>query len=152
MAKERLNRLNLFEAVVFAIYGNWLLSFIVDKISFEKYFVSFNIFGIWYQEVCVGLAIACLLLLFVYSIFGPHAVTKRFLFIIYFGHVVGILGAYSVEEFEKSDIIFMILGLSLYVITFIIEMKRIAISRRIAIGDEKSGIKKVIKPSGKKEK
>lgn len=130
MAEDRLNRLNLFEAVVFAIYGNWLISFLTEKISFEKYPVGFNVFGIWYQEVCVSLAFACLLILFAYSIFKPDAVNKRLLFIIYLGHIIGIYGAFFVEEFTKANLLFFMIGLVLFLVTFLIELKRIKISRR----------------------
>lgn len=130
MAEDRLNRLNLFEAVVFALYGNWLISLIVDKISFERMPAIFNLFGIWYQEVCVGLAFFCLIILFVYSIFRPNAVTKTFLFIIYIGHVIGILAAFFVEDLVKSDLFFVLTGFALFLITFFIELRRIAISSR----------------------
>jgi hypothetical protein len=36
MAEDRLRRLDLFEAVVYAIYGNWLISFLADKISYTQ--------------------------------------------------------------------------------------------------------------------
>jgi len=129
MAEDRLNRLNLFEAVVFAIYGNWLISFLVDKISFSKFPVYFNIFGEWYQAICVGLSFFCLLLLFVYSIFRPNVVRNWFWFVLYSGHVLGIFCAFSVEGWTKSNIIFYIIGFVLFWITFYIELARIRISR-----------------------
>ncbi len=91
---------------------------------------NFNLFGIWYQEVCVGLAFFCLMILFVYSIFRPKTVNKKFLFIIYMGHVVGILAAFFVEDLVKSDIFFILTGFALFLITFFIELRRITISGR----------------------
>jgi hypothetical protein len=131
MADEhRFDRLNLFEAVVFAIYGNWLISFLTDKISFSKYPLNFNIFGIWYQEVCVALAFASLLILFAFSIFRPDALSRKLLFILYIGHIIGIYGAFFVEEWSKANLIFMYIGFVLFWITFGIEVRRISLSRR----------------------
>jgi len=129
MAEDRLNRLNLFEAVVFAIYGNWLISLLVDKISFSKFPSSFNVFGEWYQAVCVGLAFLCLLILFAYSIFSPHAIRNWFIFVLYLGHVFGIYCALYIEGWTKSNLIFFLIGFILFWITFFIELRRIRISR-----------------------
>ena len=118
MAEDRLNRLNLFEAVVFAIYGNWLISFLSDKISFSNAPKFLNVFGEWFQAVCVGLAFTCLIILFAYSIYRPHSVTKNFLIILYIGHIVGIYAAFSVEEVTMSNIVFIFIGFALYIITF----------------------------------
>jgi hypothetical protein len=130
MTEDGMKRFDLFEAVVFALYGNWLISLLTDKISFTRYPVGFNVFGIWYQEVCVGLAFACLLILFAFSIFKPNVVSKKFLFIVYSGHVIGIYCAFFVEGFSKANLVFYSIGLILFWITFVIELKRIKISRR----------------------
>lgn len=129
MAEDRLNRLNLLEAVVFALYGNWLIAFLTDKISFMKYPPNFNVFGIWYQEVCVTVAFTCLLTLFVYSIYRPHTLSKKFLFLLYTGHIVGIFGAFFVEDLTKSNVIFLLWGYALFLMTFFLELKRIKIAR-----------------------
>jgi hypothetical protein len=129
MTEDRLNRLNLFEAVVFAIYGNWLISFLSDKISFSKAPKFFNVFGDWYQAVCVGFAFACLLILFAYAIYKPNTVTKGILAILYAGHIIGIYGAFFVEEFTMSNIVFVIIGFALYIITFFLELERIKLAR-----------------------
>ena len=132
MAEDRLGRLNLFEAVVFAIYGNWLISFLADKISFSKFPVNFNIFGEWYQAICVGLSFFCLLFLFVYSIFRPNDIRNWQIFILYLGHVIGIYGAFFVEDWTKSNLIFMLIGFVLFWMTFFIEIERIKIGRKRA--------------------
>jgi hypothetical protein len=129
LVEARLDRLNLLEAVVFALYGNWLITFISDKISFMKYPPNFNIFGIWYQEFCVAVAFACLLILFVYSIYRPHTISKKFLLILYTGHIVGIYAAFFAEGLTKPNIIFLLLGYALFLMTFILEIKRIRIAR-----------------------
>jgi len=129
LAEDRLNRLNLFEAVVFALYGNWLISLLVDKISFSKFPASFNVFGEWYQAVCVGLAFFCLIILFAFSIFAPNSVRNWSVFVIYTGHVVGIYAAFSVEGWTRSNLVFFFIGLALFWTTFVIELRRIRLSR-----------------------
>ena len=129
MAEDRLNRLNLFEALVFGIYGNWLISFL-DKISFTKFPSIFNIFGEGYQIVCVGLSFSCLLILFAYSIFRPNAATKWFIMILYLGHVVGIYGAFFVEGLTIPNTVFLLIGFTLFAIIYLIELQRIKIGRR----------------------
>jgi len=107
MANHSLDRLNLFEAVVFGLYGNWLISLLVDKISFQKYPTgNINVFGMWYQEMCVWLAFVCLILLFVFSIFRPDLINRKFLFILYAGHTLSIWAAFTVEGMTKSNTIF----------------------------------------------
>lgn len=63
--QERLNRMNLFEAVVIGIYGNWLIS-LVDKVSFLKEPNVFGVVFIGYQVMAVGLSFATLLILFAF--------------------------------------------------------------------------------------
>jgi len=128
MNEDRLNRLNLFEALVFGIYGNWLISFI-DKISFLKFPVSFNIFFWSYQFVCVALAFSSLLLLFGFSIFRPNETSKLFMYIMYLGHAIGIFGAFTVEGWTVSNLSFYFIGLTLFLIIFLIEGKRVRIQR-----------------------
>jgi hypothetical protein len=129
MSEARLNRLNLFEALVFGIYGGWLISF-VDKISFAKYPVNFNIFGGAYQTVCVVLAFSCLLILFAYSIFRPDIATNRFVLILYSGHIVGIFGALYPEGYTIPNTVFFFIGMTLFFIIYVIELQRIRIGRR----------------------
>jgi hypothetical protein len=129
MSKDELNRLNLFEALVFGIYGNWLISF-VEKISFLKYPASFSIFGGAHQGVCVGLSFSCLLILFAYSIFRPQDTTKWFVYILYVGHIVGNYGAFSAEGWTISNLAFSFIGTILFVIIFFIEVGRIRIRKR----------------------
>lgn len=129
MVDDRLNRLNLFEVIVFAIYGSWLISFLSDKISFSKFPKVLNIFGVWYQPVCVVLAFACLLFLFIYSIYAPNVITKRLLIILYVGHIIGIYGAFFVEGFTISNDVFILIGFTLFIITFFLELQRIKIAR-----------------------
>jgi hypothetical protein len=128
--ESALDRLNLFEAVVFAIYGNWLIALVTEKISFMRYPLVYNIFGIWYQEICIALAFSCLIILFAFSIFNPIRVNKRLLLILYIGHVIGIYGAFFVEDItNKSNVIFFLIGLTLFFLTFFLELKRIQLHR-----------------------
>lgn len=130
MAEQRLKRLDLFEVVVFGLYGNWLITFLSDKISFEKFPIGLNVFGSWYQDVCVGLAFGCLLLLFGLSVFRPDLTRWWSLFIIYMGHTASIFMAFVVEGMTKSNLIFMAIGLVLFYLTFIIELRRIKINKQ----------------------
>ena len=86
---ELLDRLNLFEAVVIGIYGNWLID-LLDKVIFEK---EIWIFGFYYQPLCMVTSLITLFFLFVYSIFAPELVTRRFGFILGYGHAIANLGA-----------------------------------------------------------
>jgi hypothetical protein len=133
MAEQRLKRLDLFEVVVFGLYGNWLITFLSDKISFEKFPLGFNVFGSWYQEVCVALAFGCLLFLFALSVFRPDLTRWWSLFVIYMGHTVSIYMAFVVEGMEKPNLIFMVIGLALFYLTFIIELRRIKINKQLQI-------------------
>jgi len=132
MGEDRLHRLDLFEAVVFALYGNWLISLLSDRISFSKFPVNFNIFGAWYQAVCIGIAFSCLLILFVFSIFRPNDISKVNLFILYMGHLSGVSCALIAEDLTISNFIFFLIGSILFMITFLIEHERMRISRRKA--------------------
>lgn len=126
--QDMLNRMNLFEALVIGIYGNWLISF-VDKISFLKFPISLNVFSWGYQIVCVALSFATLLILFAYSIFAPNAVTRWFGPLLGFGHIVGNYGALYAEEFTMPLIVFFSIGVALFLVIYIIELRRIRLTR-----------------------
>jgi len=114
----------LFEAVVFGIYGNWLISFL-DKISFEEVMV-------WYQPLCVGVSFASLLMLFSFSIFRPNLVTRWFGFMMGFAHAIGNYGALWAEGLQHhiNLNVFFWVGFALFGIIYLIELQRIRQARR----------------------
>ena len=126
--QERLNRMNLFEALVIGIYGNWLIS-LVDKVSFLKEPNVFGVVFIGYQVMSVGLSFATLLILFAFSIFRPDTVTRWFGLILGVGHVTGNYGALWMEGWTTPLYIFYLIGLVLFCIIYSVELTRVRISR-----------------------
>jgi predicted ferric reductase len=133
--EEILNRLNLFEALVFGIYGGWLISF-VDKISFLKYPAAFNIFSWGFQIACVALSFSTLLILFGYSIFRPNFLTRWLAFILGIGHEVGNYGALWAETWTMQLLVFFLIGTILFFIIYAIELRRTRITRGDSHGQE----------------
>lgn len=122
LSRDKLNRLNLFEALIFGIYGNWLISF-VDKISFEK-----TIMGLWfYQHIAVALAFILLIALFASSIFKPFVVTKWYAWALGFGHGSMIYVALWSENFTSKTGFFFWIGFSLFCFIYLIELRRASI-------------------------
>jgi len=99
--QDERDRLNLFEGIVIGIYGNWLIS-LLDKITFTRVFVIFGISLGWLQPLSLFLSFFSLLILFSYSIFAPHVVTKKFWALVGIGHHVGNLGVIWVEEHVET--------------------------------------------------
>ena len=130
MSEAELNRWSLFEALLFGIYGNWLITFL-DKVSFLRAPIYLNIFGFWYQSVCVGLAFFCLPLLVYLSIFKPMQTRRSYILIAYLGHFVGILGALSVESWTISLLIFYLIGVAFFIAIYVIQVIRIGIQKKI---------------------
>jgi hypothetical protein len=130
MSEAELNRWNLFEAILFGIYGNWLIAFL-DKVSFLKAPINFNIFGFWFQSVCVGLAFFCLPTLVYFSIFRSKEVTRGLILVLYLGHIIGVLGALFVEEWTASLLVFYLIGFSLFIIIYSIQIQRIRIYKKL---------------------
>jgi hypothetical protein len=127
--QELLNRLNLFEAVVFGLYGGWLISF-VDKISFSDKAISsiFLIFtaSSWaYQGVSVALSFFTLLLLFGFSMFKPNFMTRSWAFILGFGHSISNYGALWAEGLTIRLFMFWVIGTLLFCIIYAIELRRV---------------------------
>jgi hypothetical protein len=129
MSETELNRWNIFEALLFGIYGNWLIAFL-DKVSFLRVPINLNIFGFWYQSVCVGLAFFCLPLLFYISIFKSKETKRSFILVLYFGHLIGILGALFVEQWTISLLAFYLIGAALFIVIYYIQIIRIKIQKR----------------------
>lgn len=126
--RERLDRMNLFEAVVIGIYGNWLISFI-DKISFIRDPVVYGVRFWGYQVWAVALSFFCLIFLFVFSVFRPRDVTRRLAFIIGVGHPIGNSAALWAEGWTTHLYVFFWIGVFLFFIIYAIELARIRIER-----------------------
>lgn len=129
MSEDTLNRINLFEGVVFGVYGGWLISFI-DKISFLKFPLYYNIFSWAFQFACVVFSFLCLFLLFAFSIFRANLLSFGLGYVLYLGHEVGILGALYAEGLTVSNLAFFFLGLFLFGLIFVIESRRVGIQRK----------------------
>jgi len=131
--EEMLNRLNLFEAVIFGLYGGWLIS-LVDKISFSDRIVGFffTVLGTpsWvYQGSCLGLSFVTLLLLFGFSMFKPNFMTRRMAFVLGFGHIAGNYAVLWAEGLTSRLVIFWAIGTCLFFIIYAIELRRVRIVR-----------------------
>ena len=121
------DRLNLFEGIVIGIYGNWLIS-LLDKITFSRILVLYGISFDYLQPLSLLLSFSTLLILFAYSIFAPHVVTRRFWAIVGVGHLVGNYGALWVEGYTLKFAFFYVVGLVLFTILYYFETVRIRMS------------------------
>jgi len=126
---ENRDRLSLFEGIIIGIYGNWLIS-LLDKISFTKVTVIFDIVFWWYQPTCMILSFSCLILLVFFSIFRPHLVTRRLVFTLATGHFVGNYAGLWAEGFTIKTLFFLLIGTFLFFILYFIEIERMRIGRR----------------------
>ena len=133
--REILNRINLFEVLLIAIYGSWLIS-LVDKISFSKAPIGFLSGS--YQILCISLSLFCLLLLFVYSIFSPNEVTPRLWFLLGVGHTAGNYCAVWAEGFTRQNSAFLGIGTGIFLIIYSIERQRIRLTGRPQSRGQKS--------------
>jgi hypothetical protein len=102
--KDRLNKLAIFEAVLFGIYGNWLISF-VDKIT-----TLFPDIRSALLVIFVILSFFFLLTLVSLSIFYPKKMTR--LHVIFFGvmHFACNFGAFFVEGMAPQFAFFLSVG------------------------------------------
>jgi hypothetical protein len=117
-----LNRLNLFEALLFGIYGTWLISF-VDKTSFLKAPIAFNVFFQGYQPACVLVSFFCLVVLFGFAMFRPYDMTRRFGFIMGFGYVVCNWCALYIEGWTTPLLVFFCIGAGIFFVIFAVQPK-----------------------------
>jgi len=130
LLRPRLDRLNIFEAVVVGIYGNWLISFL-DKLTLTN--IEVTLLGIpipYFQAFNLAFAFTALFIFFGFTIFRPNEVTRKFAIIMGIAHIVGI---WVTMLFEVMTIKFGLsywLGIGLYLVLFSTEISRVRLTRR----------------------
>jgi hypothetical protein len=128
--RQRIDRLNIFEAVVFGIYGNWLISFL-DTLTLNN--IEITMWGIpvpYFQAFNLAFAFTALFIFFGYAVFRPNQVTGKFASIMGVAHIVGIWATMVFEVMTIKFGLFYWLGIGLYLVLFITEGKRVKWTRR----------------------
>ena len=124
--EQQLNRLTIFEALVFGIYGNWLIS-LLDKVSFDK---SVWIFGLWFQPFWILMSFFTIILLFFCSIYRPKFVTGNFGILLGFGHAASNYLVLWAEGIFIKLFFFYWIGTVLFFVLYPIELRRASIGQR----------------------
>jgi hypothetical protein len=125
MSGINFDRLTIFEALLFGVYGNWLISF-VDKITFQ----NANILDILTSlEVgFVGVSFVSLFVLVSWSIFQPQRLTKFWNIVLGMTHFALNVGTLIIVGLTLQYVFFLIIGGIMFFIICGIQFQRTKIS------------------------
>jgi len=119
----RRDRLLLFEGIIIGIYGNWLIS-LIDKISFTKNLIISGIEIPFVQPILILISFACLILLIAIEIFQPRLLTRWSVAIIANIHWVTYWFVLLGEDTAPKTIMFLLIGILLYMMIYFCEAYR----------------------------
>jgi hypothetical protein len=118
MRDDKLTKLTIFEAILFGIYGNWLISF-VDKLTFPNTNILTSL-----EVGFVSVSFVSLFLLISWSIFQPQKLTRFWTIVLGLTHFGLNVGALIIVGSAMQYTFFLFIGAVMFLIICQVQYQR----------------------------